>query len=147
ERPLGEPPAPQTPAQQPAGETRMSEHSKPVILIVDDEPDIVTILQAGLRLSGFVVHTAVGGAEAVVVYRQHPEIDLVLLDVRMAGMNGPATLKALRRTNAAVRCCFICGYSDDELERQWEDQGVLMAFIKPFPDIGVLSHTLRLLAL
>jgi two-component system KDP operon response regulator KdpE len=66
------------------------------ILIVDDDPEVVELLERGLRLRGFEVLTAYGGQEALrVTYAQHP--DLILLDVMMPAMSGWETCERLRK--------------------------------------------------
>ena len=67
------------------------------ILMVEDEPDIQTIAKLVLESDGgFTVETCNSGSEAI---EKAPafEPDLILLDVMMPGMDGPTTLKVLRR--------------------------------------------------
>lgn len=73
------------------------------ILLVEDDPDIRTIAKLALEEVGrFSVTAFEGGGEAV---RAFPELrpDLILLDVTMPDMDGPATLEALRRLSPASR--------------------------------------------
>jgi CheY-like chemotaxis protein len=77
-------------------------------------------MAAGLGEEGFAVWLAGDGEEALELYRRHSqEIDLVLLEVRLPGLDGPQTLAALRQLNPGVRCCFLSGpfgdYTDEEL--------------------------------
>lgn len=77
---------------------------------------------------------AASGAEAVEIYRREAEkIGVVLLDIRMPGMDGPETLEALRRLNPQLRCCFMSGdpgeYTFEDLRRR----GALRLFSKPLP--------------
>lgn len=66
------------------------------ILIVDDEPDILEILEYNLQNSGYETATASNGDEAIRMARQfHP--DLILLDVMMPEMDGYQTIKQLRK--------------------------------------------------
>jgi DNA-binding response OmpR family regulator len=59
----------------------------PTILVVDDEPDIIKLIEISLRMARFETITATGGAEALVaVQTRRP--DLVLLDIMMPGMSG-----------------------------------------------------------
>jgi CheY-like chemotaxis protein len=82
----------------------------PAILAVDDCPEILAIVGVMLRQLGFAFLLAAGGWEAIDLYRQHRDrIVLVLLDVTMPGMDGPATLDALRAIDPAVRCYFMSG--------------------------------------
>jgi two-component system, cell cycle sensor histidine kinase and response regulator CckA len=109
----------------------MSKPAKPAILVIDDELDVVRLLKVVLEMGGMTVHTALGGQEAVGVSRQHPEIDLAIIDVLMPNWDGPAVLKALRHINPRIRCCFATGMIDGRA-RQWADMGVVRVFQKPF---------------
>jgi two-component system KDP operon response regulator KdpE len=71
---------------------------KHLILVVDDEPPIVRLVKAKLRLDGYEVLTASRGAEAIeIVERDSP--DLVVLDVMMPEMDGFETLRRIRQTS------------------------------------------------
>jgi CheY-like chemotaxis protein len=107
---------------------------KPGILVVDDEWGVRRLLKVGMRQQGFAVWLAAGGQEALELYRRHQEtIDVVLMDVRMPGLDGPQTLAALRELTPQIRCCFMSGdagsYTEDRL-RNWSAAAVLQ---KPFP--------------
>src|SRR5581483_10924218 len=78
------------------------------ILVVDDEECVRTVLDLALRQQGFVVWLAADAQGALDLYRRHHDtIDVVLLDVRMPGSDGPQTLLALQRVNPQVRCGFM----------------------------------------
>lgn len=73
-----------------------------------------------MEKEGFAVWLAGNGYEALEVCGRHAsEIDLVLLDVCMLGLDGPQTLASLRQLNPALSCCFLsghtCPYTDEEL--------------------------------
>src|SRR5581483_9411212 len=91
---------------------RFTAFPKPRVLVVEDERAVLQMLDVALRHYGFRVTLAASGEEAVELYRQnHGKIDVVLLDVQMPGMDGPATLAALQKINAGVRCCFMSGHT------------------------------------
>src|SRR5262249_16083209 len=70
------------------------------VLVVDDAAAIRALLRAALERSGFAVWVAVDGHEAIQVCEKvGPQISLALLDVRMPGLDGPATLRALQNLN------------------------------------------------
>src|SRR5262245_61259857 len=97
----------------------------------------------GLQRGGFAVWTASDGAAALELYRQQRQhIQLVLLDVRMPGLDGPQTLAELRRLDADVACCFMSAdtgsYTPDDLRRQ----GGLHLIAKPFR-LEEVTTTLR----
>jgi DNA-binding response OmpR family regulator len=81
---------------------------KPGVLVVDDEAHVRQLLELVLTREGFRVWSAGGGRAAVEFYRRNQGlIGAVLLDVKMPGLDGPATLAALRQINPDVRALFI----------------------------------------
>ena len=68
---------------------------KPVILIADDDPEIMTMLGIRLSKKGYQVLEAVDGNQTLNLARKHHP-DLVLLDVMMPGKNGWEVAKELR---------------------------------------------------
>jgi CheY-like chemotaxis protein len=116
------------------------------ILVVDDEAAVRALLAAALRQLGFPVWLAANGHEAIELYRKHgPEIGVVLLDVRMPGLDGPQTLMVLQQLSAQVRCCFMTGdtgcYTEEELLRL----GAVGVLSKPFSLAGILRVLEQLL--
>ena len=92
------------------------------ILVVDDDDGVRRFLAAGLPREGFDVWLAANGREAADLLRAcRPAIDVVLMDVRMPGRDGPETLAALREQDPQVRCCFMSGdlggHTEDGLRR------------------------------
>jgi CheY-like chemotaxis protein len=86
------------------------------------------------------VALAAGGAQAVEVYRSRPgAFALVLIDLHMPGMDGPATLEALRQIDPSVHCCLISG-NPEALARVACLPGVTGLLEKPFqPDLFVAT--------
>jgi CheY-like chemotaxis protein len=106
---------------------------KPGILIADDMALILTLLKAEMEARGFNAWLAVDGDDAVDLYRRHrDEIDLVLLDVQMPGLDGPHTLEALRRLNPDVVACFMSGNAGTYTAEDLLDRGATCVFSKPF---------------
>jgi CheY-like chemotaxis protein len=103
------------------------------ILVVDDEEAVRNVLGSGLRQSGFAVWLAANGPEALDLYWRHREgIDLVLLDVRMHGLDGPRTLAALKELNPRIRCCFMSGDLGNNTEEKLYNLGAAAVLSKPF---------------
>jgi CheY-like chemotaxis protein len=109
---------------------------KPGVLIADDEARLRALLIVTLRRYGFAVWMAADGAEAVETFRdRQSDIDLVVLDTGMPGLDGCETLKALRNLDPNVRCCFTIGTSDYSYERDLLDLGAVRIFQKPFKSV------------
>jgi two-component system response regulator MprA len=70
------------------------------ILIVDDDPNICSVLRRGLRFEGYTVHIAEDGPQALEMARTAPP-DLVVLDVMLPQMDGLEVCRRLRRGTAA----------------------------------------------
>ena len=76
-----------------------STRAKPVLLVADDDPEILSMLSLRLRHAGYEVLTAPDGQQAMLqVHAHHPE--LVILDVMMPIKNGWEVARELRHTEA-----------------------------------------------
>jgi CheY-like chemotaxis protein len=116
---------------------------KPGVLVVDDEYVVRMVVQLGLQRSGFEVWLASNGAEAIDLYRAHQEeIALVLLDVRMPGLNGFQTLDAMRELNPDVVACFMSGNTESYEPDGFVQRGAACFIAKPFR-FDDLANTLR----
>jgi two-component system, cell cycle sensor histidine kinase and response regulator CckA len=81
-----------------------------LILVVDDEESIRQITKGTLETFGYRVVTASDGTEAVALYAQHRDgVALVLTDMMMPFMDGPATIRALQKMNPQVRVIAASG--------------------------------------
>jgi CheY-like chemotaxis protein len=106
---------------------------KPGVLVVDDQASVRQLLQLVFEQQGCRVWLAANGQEGLQLYEEHqPEITLVLLDVRMPGLDGPQTLTALQAIDRTVVCCFMTGQSGDHTETELLARGATRVFAKPF---------------
>jgi PAS domain S-box-containing protein len=81
-----------------------------LVLVVDDEPAVREITQLTLEAFGYRVLVAVDGSDAVAIYaRRGDEIAVVLTDMMMPVMDGPATIRVLRKMNPLVRIIAASG--------------------------------------
>jgi two-component system cell cycle sensor histidine kinase/response regulator CckA len=123
----------------------MNPLGKLVVLVVDDEEYMGKMLSTALENFGFEVCKAASGAEALRVQAQRPDVDVVVLDVLMAGLDGPATLRALRLRQPDLPCCFITGqtnrYSEDDLLRA----APARVLNKPFPLASLVGALLEMM--
>lgn len=112
------------------------------VLVVEDHPAVLRMLEIALPHHGFAVLLARGGEEAVALYeRRRAEIDVVLMDAKLAGPNEPETLAALRRLNPEVRCCLMSGSAGRWQIEELRAMGAAHVLGKPF----VLKELARVL--
>ncbi len=113
------------------------------VLLVDDEESIRTIAKAMLEFSGFDVVTACDGRAAVETFQaQRGQIVLVLLDLTMPEMDGEQTLRELRRLQPDIAVILSSGYSEHDVQRRFEGQGLSGFLAKPYR-IAELQAALR----
>lgn len=109
------------------------------ILVIDDDPDSLSIIAEALRWEGYQVQTAISGAEGLdLIQRWSP--DLILLDVNMPGMNGVETLKDLRLKEQYVSVMFISGNTSTEHVIEGLDSGADDYIPKPFDPLELLAR-------
>jgi CheY-like chemotaxis protein len=117
------------------------------VLVVDDDAGVRRLLEVGLPGPGLAVRVAASGPEAVALYRRHHRsIGVVLLDVRMPGMDGPATLAALQQVVPGLRCCFMSGDLGPYSEGDLLERGAALVVTKPLPRLADLRELLRRVA-
>ncbi|EEX2836646.1 sigma-54-dependent response regulator transcription factor ZraR [Escherichia albertii] len=116
-------------------------HDNIDILVVDDDISHCTILQALLRGWGYNVELANSGRQALAQVREQV-FDLVLCDVRMAEMDGIATLKEIKALNPAIPVLIMTAYSSVETAVEALKTGALDYLIKPL-DFDNLQATLE----
>lgn len=115
------------------------------ILVVDDNEGIRTYLSVGLKASGLAVWLAASGHEALAVCREHgPAIDLLLLDVRMPGWDGPETLAAIRTLVPDTPCCFMSGDTGRYTNADLLGFGATAVLQKPFRLDELIAQLQRL---
>ena len=100
------------------------------ILVVDDEPDVVTILTRYFSDAGFLVDAASHGGDALIAVSQYRP-DVVLLDVLMEGLNGVQVLERIRALDPAIRVIMISGSGDSTLRPRAMAMGAFAYVPKP----------------
>src|SRR5918998_3867872 len=90
-----------------------------LILVVEDNPQVRAILRRTLQNAGYAVYEAITGLAALHFMEAHPgDIDLIVSDVVMPGMNGGELAEQLGRNHPDVPVLFISGYPGAEIERR-----------------------------
>src|SRR5207302_6616674 len=92
------------------------------VLLVEDEEGLRALNARGLVSRGFTVFEAGNGVEAIeLLERQGGHVDLVVSDVVMPEMDGPALLKELRQRNREIKFIFVSGYAEDAFAKHLPD--------------------------
>ena len=114
----------------------MSEPTR--ILVVDDEKNMRTTLTDILTDEGYHVD-AVGSGEAAVECCQKTSYDVILMDVRMSGIDGVEAFRRIRRHRQGVRVILMSAYPVEELKRVARDEGAIAFLPKPLNIDSVIN--------
>ena len=111
------------------------------ILLVEDEPKVRALIQNFLEFKGFTVTTASSGEEALkCLAGSSPRV--VLLDIKLPGMDGLLTLRRLRVSHPTLPVIFLTQVDEDEARREAVSLGAHEYLTKPF-DFERLETLLR----
>ena len=106
----------------------------PRILVVDDEEAMRESLNDWLKEDGYEVGLAAGGQEAIDMVRDEPW-EIILLDLKMPGMNGLETLKHLKEVRPDAEILMMTAYATVDTAVQAMKEGAFDYLVKPFdPD-------------
>ena len=103
------------------------------ILVVDDQPEMITLIVRALEDEQYMVRTATGGLEALqMIDEQLP--DLLVLDYKMVGMDGMAVMEAIRAKpeTRSLPVLMLTAMTDEPSTRAGFDAGVTDYVTKPF---------------
>lgn len=90
------------------------------ILVVDDEPDVLKLVETMLVEDGYQVVAAKSADIAVQAFEQMPQpLDLLLTDVVMPGMSGPMLADRLLAKQADLKVLFMSGYDDRQVVQRY----------------------------
>ncbi|HEX5885094.1 MAG TPA: PAS domain S-box protein [Pyrinomonadaceae bacterium] len=104
-----------------------------LILVVDDEEAIREITRGTLEAFGYKVLTANDGTEALAIYADKKnDIALVLTDMVMPFMDGPATIRALQRMNPKIKIIAASGLEQGQRAGEGVLEGVSVFLNKPY---------------
>jgi DNA-binding response OmpR family regulator len=101
------------------------------ILVVDDEPAIVTVVRERLEREGFTVRAVASGEEAL-AYMEADPADLVVLDVMLPGMDGFEVLRRLRGAGHTVPVIVLTARDEDVDKIVGLELGADDYLVKPF---------------
>ena len=118
------------------------------ILIVDDEPDVRFVARMALEHGGNVKVTECSSGREALQVAADLQPDVILLDVMMPEMDGPATFEALRasETTRGIPVIIMSAKIQPHERRRYEDMGVDGVIPKPFDPMALLDEVRAFLA-
>jgi two-component system, cell cycle sensor histidine kinase and response regulator CckA len=110
----------------------MSETQQKTILVVDDVAEIRKLVTAMLTRSGYRVLTADTGENAIRLFKNNTQTDLLLTDVVAPGMSGPMIAERIAQLKPDVRVLFMSGYDGTQVVQHYVVEMGYSLIIKPF---------------
>jgi two-component system response regulator (stage 0 sporulation protein F) len=114
---------------------------KEKILIVDDQFGIRILLNEVFQKEGYQTFQAANGIQALDILKKH-DPDLVLLDMKIPGMDGIEILKRMKVIDPEIRVIIMTAYGELDMIQEAKDLGALTHFAKPF-DIDDIRAAVR----
>ena len=124
----------------------MIQKSPEKVLIVEDEPDIAFALKLALEGSGYCTSWAGDGEKALAILQDDSEYNLMLLDIRMPGIDGVEVLKRTKSTGRDIAVIMMSGHGSEELAVECMKIGAEDYISKPFVLDDMLMRVERALA-
>jgi DNA-binding response OmpR family regulator len=102
------------------------------LLVVDDEEDFLRSIVMRIELRGIEVHGVTSGTDALEYLEANRDsIDVVLLDIKMPGMDGIETLRRIKASDPRVEVIVVTGHASQEFERLGREHGAFDHLVKP----------------
>jgi len=113
------------------------------ILIIDHEPDILRALEAILTKEGYQVRSASGSEEAISVSKSEP-FDLVIMDIRMPGMDGLEFMRQIKKSGDDIEVIVLTGsVSIENAVKALRDDGAFDFLAKPLKNVEQLINSVK----
>src|SRR5580658_11128245 len=110
----------------------MPNEQSPKVLVVDDEPEVRKLVAAMLTRSGYRVVSADTGENAIRLFRNNPDTDLLLTDVVAPGMSGPMIADQIAALKPDIKVLFMSGYDGTQVVRRYVVEKGYSLLTKPF---------------
>ncbi len=118
--------------------------TKPTILVVDDDQNILAVLEARLSSTDYQVLTASGGEQALAILKSKP-VDLMITDVKMPGMGGMDLFTASQSVRPGLAVMFLTAYGTIPGAVKALKAGAAEYLTKPFSGRELLSKVQEVL--
>ena len=107
---------------------------RPVVLLVDDEPGVLSALRRTLRREGLAIETATNGTEALDRVRTGSPVDLVISDHKMPGRTGVELLTAIREESPDTARILLSGWTSEIDPAELRKADCVAVLSKPWDD-------------
>ena len=111
------------------------------VLVVDDEEEFLNHLVKRLKQRELDVRGVLSGEEAIASIREKP-VEVVVLDIRMPGMDGIETLKQIKKIDPLVEVIILTGYANTDTAVEVMELGAFDYLIKPM-DLDDLIYKIQ----
>jgi two-component system, response regulator, stage 0 sporulation protein F len=111
------------------------------ILIVDDQYGIRILLNEVFQKEGYKTYQAANGVQALAIVEKDTP-DLVLLDMKIPGMDGIEILKRMKVIDDSIQVIIMTAYGELDMIQEAKNLGALTHFAKPF-DIDEIREAVR----
>jgi DNA-binding NtrC family response regulator len=101
------------------------------VLLVDDEAAFLDVMNRRLEMRELSVRTALSGQECLKALKEDPAIDVVILDVKMPGMDGIETLREVKKEFPLVEVVMLTGHATVETAIEGMKYGAFDYLMKP----------------
>jgi two-component system, cell cycle sensor histidine kinase and response regulator CckA len=110
------------------------------ILLVDDEPLVVDVIQEMLKTQGYRITTADGSLKALETFRKAPrDFDLVITDMTMPKLTGDRLSQEIKKIRTDIPIILCTGYSDKLADKSALDFGVQDFMVKPIKQADLVK--------
>lgn len=110
----------------------MPDEQSPKVLVVDDEPEVRKLVAAMLARNGYRVVSADSGENAIRLFKNNPDTDLLLTDVVAPGMSGPMIADQIASLKPDIKVLFMSGYDGTQVVQRYVVEKGYSLLIKPF---------------
>jgi CheY-like chemotaxis protein len=110
----------------------MPNEQSPKVLVVDDEPEVRKLVAAMLVRNGYRVVSADSGENAIRLFKNNPDTDLLLTDVVAPGMSGPMIADQVASLKPDIKVLFMSGYDGTQVVQRYVVEKGYSLLIKPF---------------
>ena len=105
--------------------------SKPLVMLVDDEVPFVEIMTKRLEKRSLQIISAYDGQEALEKLDKNRNVDVVILDVKMPGMDGIEALREIKKTHPLIEVIMLTGHATVETAIEGMRLGAYDYLMKP----------------